>query len=58
VSELRYDERVEGAAVVISMEVVKEVSSAFDNTLYGYFIRKRLAFGSNCTMCRFLHIQR
>ncbi|GJR12747.1 putative reverse transcriptase domain-containing protein [Tanacetum coccineum] len=35
---------VEGAAVVIPMEVVKEVSSAFDNTLYGYFIGKRLAF--------------
>ncbi|GJT00876.1 zinc knuckle CX2CX4HX4C containing protein, partial [Tanacetum coccineum] len=44
VSELRNDERVEGAAVVIPMEVVKEVSSAFNNTLYGYFIGKRLAF--------------
>nr|GEU36022.1 hypothetical protein [Tanacetum cinerariifolium] len=44
VSELRNDERVAGAAVVIPMEVVKEVSSAFDNTLYGYFIGKRLAF--------------
>ncbi|GJS26096.1 zinc knuckle CX2CX4HX4C containing protein [Tanacetum coccineum] len=44
VSEIRNDERVEGASVVIPMEVVKEVSSAFDNTLYGYFIGKRLAF--------------
>ncbi|GKC74117.1 hypothetical protein Tco_1120000 [Tanacetum coccineum] len=44
VSELRNNERVDGAAVVIPMEAVKEVSLAFDNTLYGYFIGKRLAF--------------
>ncbi|GJR76641.1 hypothetical protein Tco_0089006 [Tanacetum coccineum] len=44
ISELRNNEQVEGAAVVIPMEAVKEVSSAFDNTLYGYFIGKRLAF--------------
>nr|GEZ65826.1 hypothetical protein [Tanacetum cinerariifolium] len=37
-SELRNNEQVEGAAVVIPMAIVEEVSSAFDNTLYGYFI--------------------
>ncbi|GJW02760.1 hypothetical protein Tco_1561616 [Tanacetum coccineum] len=44
VSELRNDEQVEGAAVVIPMSAIKEVSSAFDNMLYGYFIGKRLVF--------------
>ncbi|GJS81519.1 hypothetical protein Tco_0748060 [Tanacetum coccineum] len=42
--ELRNPERVEGAAVAIPMEAVEEVSSRFSNTLYGYFIGKRLAF--------------
>ncbi|GJS62818.1 hypothetical protein Tco_0677382 [Tanacetum coccineum] len=44
VAELRNDERVEGAAVAIPLEAVKEVVSCFDNTLYGYFVGKRLAF--------------
>ncbi|GKD30746.1 zinc knuckle CX2CX4HX4C containing protein [Tanacetum coccineum] len=44
VSELRNDEQVEGAAVVIPMSAIEEVSSAFDNTLYGYYIGKRLTF--------------
>ncbi|GJX40156.1 zinc knuckle CX2CX4HX4C containing protein, partial [Tanacetum coccineum] len=44
VTELRNDERVEGAAVAIPLEAVKEISSCFDNTLYGYFMSKRLAF--------------
>ncbi|GJZ77351.1 zinc knuckle CX2CX4HX4C containing protein, partial [Tanacetum coccineum] len=44
VSELRNNEQVEGAAVVIPIKAVKEVSLAFDNMLYGYFIGKRLAF--------------
>ncbi|GJV91873.1 hypothetical protein Tco_1539686 [Tanacetum coccineum] len=42
--ELRNPERVDGAAVAIPMEAVEEVSSRFSNTLYGYFIGKRLAF--------------
>lgn len=35
---------VPGANVVILIEAVKEVLSRFQNTLYGYFIGKRLAF--------------
>ncbi|GKF34857.1 zinc knuckle CX2CX4HX4C containing protein [Tanacetum coccineum] len=44
VSELRNNEKVQGAAVAIPLEVVKEVSACFDNTLYGYFVGKKLAF--------------
>ncbi|GJS49209.1 hypothetical protein Tco_0599330 [Tanacetum coccineum] len=44
IQELRNPERVDGAAVAIPMEAVEEVSSRFSNTLYGYFIGKRLAF--------------
>ncbi|GJX80944.1 hypothetical protein Tco_0329093 [Tanacetum coccineum] len=43
-TELRNDECVEGVVVAIPLEAVKEVSSCFDNTLYGYFVGKRLAF--------------
>ncbi|GJT39899.1 hypothetical protein Tco_0939764 [Tanacetum coccineum] len=42
--ELRNDERVDGAHVTIPLEAVNEVSTRFANTLYGYFIGKRLAF--------------
>ncbi|GKD79448.1 zinc knuckle CX2CX4HX4C containing protein, partial [Tanacetum coccineum] len=41
---LRNDERVEGAVVALPFEAVEEVSARFNNTLYGYFIGKRLAF--------------
>ncbi|GJV40598.1 zinc knuckle CX2CX4HX4C containing protein [Tanacetum coccineum] len=44
VKELRNSEKVDGAAVAIPIEAVAEVSSRFDNTLYGYFIGSRLAF--------------
>ncbi|GKA77618.1 hypothetical protein Tco_0784079 [Tanacetum coccineum] len=44
IKELRNSEVVEGAAVAIPIEAVEEVSSRFVNTLYGYFIGKRLAF--------------
>ncbi|GJR05399.1 integrase, catalytic region, zinc finger, CCHC-type containing protein [Tanacetum coccineum] len=44
VSELRNNEKVQGAAVAIPLEAVKEVSACFDNTLYGYFVGKKLAF--------------
>ncbi|GJV42096.1 hypothetical protein Tco_1420536 [Tanacetum coccineum] len=44
IKELRNDEKVEGAAVAIPLSVVEEVSARFSNTLYGYFIGKRLAF--------------
>nr|GEW53521.1 hypothetical protein [Tanacetum cinerariifolium] len=37
-------EKVDGFAVVIPIEAVEEVSSRFVDTLYGYFIGKRLAF--------------
>ncbi|GJS65584.1 hypothetical protein Tco_0680148 [Tanacetum coccineum] len=43
-TELRNDERVDGAAVAIPFDAVEEVSARFTNTLYGYFIGKRLAF--------------
>ncbi|GKD16812.1 hypothetical protein Tco_1205970, partial [Tanacetum coccineum] len=38
------DEIVQGANVAIPLVLVEEVSSRFANTLYGYFIGKRLAF--------------
>ncbi|GKC81284.1 zinc knuckle CX2CX4HX4C containing protein [Tanacetum coccineum] len=44
IKELRNDEKVEGAAVAIPLSAVEEVSAHFSNTLYGYFIGKRLAF--------------
>ncbi|GJV33879.1 zinc knuckle CX2CX4HX4C containing protein [Tanacetum coccineum] len=44
IKELRNDVSVEGAAVAIPYEAVEEVSARFANTLYGYFIGKRLAF--------------
>nr|GEX14358.1 zinc knuckle CX2CX4HX4C [Tanacetum cinerariifolium] len=43
-SELRNDECVSGADVSIPLVSVYEVSDRFTNTLYGYFIEKRLAF--------------
>nr|GEU70550.1 hypothetical protein [Tanacetum cinerariifolium] len=36
--------RVKGENVAIPLDDVKDISQRFDNTLYGYFIRKRLAF--------------
>ncbi|GJV38022.1 hypothetical protein Tco_1410499 [Tanacetum coccineum] len=44
IKELRSDEVVAGASVTLPLEAVEEVSSRFANTLYGYFIGKRLAF--------------
>ncbi|GJX73884.1 hypothetical protein Tco_0312479 [Tanacetum coccineum] len=44
IKELRNSEVVAGARVLISLAAVEEVSSRFVNTLYGYFIGKRLAF--------------
>ncbi|GJW44645.1 hypothetical protein Tco_0073444 [Tanacetum coccineum] len=44
IKELRSEEMVAGATVTLPFEVVKVVSSHFANTLYGYFIGKRLAF--------------
>ncbi|GJX09204.1 hypothetical protein Tco_0199063 [Tanacetum coccineum] len=41
ITEHRNEEHMEGAAVTIPFE---EVSSRFANTLYGYFVGKRLAF--------------
>nr|GEW88149.1 hypothetical protein [Tanacetum cinerariifolium] len=43
-SELRNDECVSGADVSVRMACVDEVSGRFANTLYGYFIGKRLVF--------------
>ncbi|GJS60553.1 hypothetical protein Tco_0655337 [Tanacetum coccineum] len=44
IKELRNEVVVEGAAVAIPFEAVQEVKSRFSNTLYGFFIGKRLAF--------------
>ena len=44
ICELRNEERVEGAHVAIPMKEIEDVSARFANTLYGYFIGKRLAF--------------
>ncbi|GKC23162.1 zinc knuckle CX2CX4HX4C containing protein [Tanacetum coccineum] len=44
IKELRNEEKVQGAAVAIPYEAVEEISSRFSNTLYGFFIGKRLAF--------------
>ncbi|GJS82599.1 hypothetical protein Tco_0749140 [Tanacetum coccineum] len=39
-------EKVQGANVVLPLAVVEKMSIRFENTLYGYFIRNRLAFPS------------
>nr|GFB63305.1 zinc knuckle CX2CX4HX4C [Tanacetum cinerariifolium] len=44
VSVMCNEEKVAGVVVAIPLEVVKETSSFFNNTLFGYFIGKRLAF--------------
>ncbi|PWA58171.1 zinc knuckle CX2CX4HX4C [Artemisia annua] len=44
ICELRNEERVEGAHVTIPLKEIEDVSARFANTLYGYFIGKRLAF--------------
>ncbi|GKB46775.1 hypothetical protein Tco_0897528 [Tanacetum coccineum] len=44
ISELHNSESVEGVALVIPLEVVEKVGTNFANTLYGYFIGKRLAY--------------
>ncbi|GKD79561.1 zinc knuckle CX2CX4HX4C containing protein [Tanacetum coccineum] len=43
-SYMESSEVVEGANVAIPLAAVEEVSKRFDNTLYGYFIGKSLAF--------------
>nr|GEY11375.1 hypothetical protein [Tanacetum cinerariifolium] len=42
IMELRNDECVEGAAVMIPLAAIEEVTSRFENTLYGYFVGKRM----------------
>nr|GFA25643.1 putative reverse transcriptase domain-containing protein [Tanacetum cinerariifolium] len=44
IMELRNDECIEGAAVTIPLAAIEEVTSRFANTLYGYFVGKRLAY--------------
>nr|GEX43737.1 hypothetical protein [Tanacetum cinerariifolium] len=44
IMELRNDECVEGTAVTIPLAAIEEVTSRFENTLYGYFVGKRLAY--------------
>nr|GEU72208.1 hypothetical protein [Tanacetum cinerariifolium] len=44
ISEMHNTKDVEGARVAMPMAAVEEVSSQFKNTLYGFFIGKRLAF--------------
>ncbi|GKB02054.1 hypothetical protein Tco_0830098 [Tanacetum coccineum] len=43
-TQLNCDEVVHGENVAIPLATVEEVKKRFENTLYGYFIRKRLAF--------------
>ncbi|GKE66115.1 hypothetical protein Tco_1520276 [Tanacetum coccineum] len=43
-TKLTNEETVQGAHVAIPLGAVDEVSTRFENTLYGYFIGKRLAF--------------
>ncbi|GKE21683.1 zinc knuckle CX2CX4HX4C containing protein, partial [Tanacetum coccineum] len=42
--EMKCNETVSEANVAIPLATVEEVSNGFNNTLYGYFIGKRLAF--------------
>nr|GEX79091.1 hypothetical protein [Tanacetum cinerariifolium] len=44
VSELRNNVTVHGAAIAIPLEAIKEASARFKNSLYGYFVGKKLAF--------------
>nr|GEX52239.1 hypothetical protein [Tanacetum cinerariifolium] len=44
IRELRSQEVVNGAFVTLPFEAVEEVNARFSNTLYGYFIGKRLAY--------------
>ncbi|GKC22106.1 ATP-dependent DNA helicase PIF1-like protein [Tanacetum coccineum] len=44
ITKMSNSEVVEGARVAIPMAAVEEVSSRFQNTLYGFFIGKRLSF--------------
>lgn len=44
ICELRNEEHVDGAHVAIPLKEIDDVSARFANTLYGYFIGKRLAF--------------
>ncbi|GJS45231.1 retrovirus-related pol polyprotein from transposon TNT 1-94 [Tanacetum coccineum] len=44
IKEMRNSEVTAGARVIIPIEAVEEVSARFTNTLYGYFIGKRLEF--------------
>ncbi|GJV26677.1 retrovirus-related pol polyprotein from transposon TNT 1-94 [Tanacetum coccineum] len=43
-SAAKHDKPIEGVAVAIPLSAIEEVSARFSNTLYGYFIGKRLAF--------------
>ncbi|GKA42279.1 hypothetical protein Tco_0734939 [Tanacetum coccineum] len=43
-NEMKNDEAVQGTNVAIHLPVAEEISNRFQNTLYGYFIGKRLAF--------------
>ncbi|GJZ91289.1 hypothetical protein Tco_0663216, partial [Tanacetum coccineum] len=56
VSELHNDERVKSAAVVIPMEVVKEVSSAFDNTYVVRVFHWKTPCASSCGELREEHL--
>nr|GFD01778.1 zinc knuckle CX2CX4HX4C [Tanacetum cinerariifolium] len=44
IQELRNENVVEGDTIEIPFEAVEEVKSRFSNTLYGFFIGKRLTF--------------
>nr|GEX46643.1 hypothetical protein [Tanacetum cinerariifolium] len=44
IRKLRSQEVVNGASVTLPFEAMEEVNARFSNTLYGYFIGKRLAY--------------
>ena len=44
ISMMRNEQCLAGANVTIPLDAVNEVHSRFANTLYGYFIGRRLAF--------------
>nr|GEX80229.1 hypothetical protein [Tanacetum cinerariifolium] len=43
-TKMKNNEAVQGANVAIPLHAVEEIRNRFQNTLYGYFIGKRLAF--------------
>jgi hypothetical protein len=41
---LEYRKIINGVDLIVPMKVVEEVNTRYENTLYGYFLGKRIAF--------------